>query len=119
VLDVTPVSNVRTGLVKSLGEHPLPELVAAGIPCTVSTDDPEMFDTDLTREYEAVTALGLDPRGFYDAAVEGALCDEPTRERLRQIGDEFDWRGPPFLRLGAGERLAEDPTGLPAALEEH
>jgi aminodeoxyfutalosine deaminase len=119
VLDVTPVSNVRTGIVKSLGEHPLPELVAAGIPCTVSTDDPEMFDTDLTREYEAVTALGLDPRGFYDAAVEGALCDEPTRERLRQIGDEFDWRGPPFLRLGAGERLAEDPTGLPAALEEH
>ena len=50
------------GVVRSLAEHPLPELVAAGIPCTVSTDDPEMFDTDLTREYEAALSLGVDPQ---------------------------------------------------------
>ena len=47
VLDVTPVSNVRTGAVASLEEHPLPELVGAGVRCSVSTDDPVMFDTDL------------------------------------------------------------------------
>jgi aminodeoxyfutalosine deaminase len=116
VLDVTPISNVRTGVVRALDEHPLPELVAAGIPCTVSTDDPEMFDTDLTREYEAVAALGLNPRGFYEAAVEGALCDEPLRANLRRIGRDYDWDS---LELGPGERLAEDAAGLPAALEEH
>ena len=116
VLDVTPVSNVRTGVVRSLEEHPLPQLVGAGIPCSVSTDDPEMFDTDLTREYEAVVSLGLDPRGFYEAGVEGALCDEPTRERLRRIGEDYDWDA---LRLGAGEGLDEDAARLPAALEEH
>jgi aminodeoxyfutalosine deaminase len=116
VLDVTPISNLRTGVVRSLEEHPLPELLAAGIPCTVSTDDPEMFDTDLTREYEAVISLGLDPRGFYAAAVEGALCDEATRARLRGIGGSYRWDA---LRLGSGERLAEDATGVPAALEEH
>jgi aminodeoxyfutalosine deaminase len=91
VLDVTPVSNVRTGVVASLEEHPLPQLVAAGIPCTVSTDDPEMFDTDLTREYDAVRFLGLDPRELYDSGVEGALCDEETRARLRPIGAAYDW----------------------------
>jgi aminodeoxyfutalosine deaminase len=91
VLDITPLSNLRTGVVKTLAEHPLPELVAAGIPCTVSTDDPEMFDTDLTREYEAVLTLGLDPKRLYDAGVEGALCDETTRERLRDIGAAYDW----------------------------
>ncbi len=91
VLDVTPISNLRTGVVKTLAEHPLPELVAAGIPCTVSTDDPEMFDTDLTREYDAVLSLGLDPKALYDAGVEGALCDEETRERLRAIGEAYDW----------------------------
>jgi aminodeoxyfutalosine deaminase len=115
-LDVTPVSNVRTGVVGSLAEHPLPELVAAGIPCTVSTDDPEMFDTDLTREYDAAVSLGLDPRALYDAAVQGALCDEPTRAELARIGAEYDWEG---LGLGAGERLAEEAAGLPTALEEH
>jgi aminodeoxyfutalosine deaminase len=116
VLDVTPVSNVRTGVVRSLDEHPLTELVAAGIPCTVSTDDPEMFDTDLTREYDAVAALGLHPRGFYEAAVMGALCDDELRAELQRVGEEYDWAG---LDLGPGEGLAEDAAGLPAALEEH
>jgi aminodeoxyfutalosine deaminase len=116
VLDVTPVSNVRTGVVRSLDEHPLPELVAAGVPCTVSTDDPEMFDTDLTREYDTVSALGLHPRGFYEAAVKGALCDEALRAELRRIGEEYDWSS---LDLGPSERLAENAAGLPAALEEH
>ena len=91
VLDVTPVSNVRTGAVPSLEEHPLPELVRAGVRCSVSTDDPVMFDTDLEREYATAARLGLDPRGFYEAAVEGALCDEATRERLRAIGAAYEW----------------------------
>jgi aminodeoxyfutalosine deaminase len=116
VLDVTPLSNVRTGVIESLDEHPLPELVAAGIPCTVSTDDPEMFDTDLTREYEAAASLGLHPKTFFEAGVRGALCDEPARDRLRRIGAEFDWTA---LGLGPGQGLAEDSARLPAALEEH
>ena len=91
VLDVCPLSNVRTRVVASLAEHPLPALVAAGVPCSISTDDPAMFETDLSRDYEAATSLGLDPRGFYDAGVKGALCDEETRERMRAIGAAFDW----------------------------
>jgi Fe-S cluster assembly protein SufB len=91
VLDVTPLSNLRTGVVASLGEHPLPDLIAAGIPCTVSTDDPEMFDTDLTREYEAALSLGIDPKTLYEAGVGGALCSDETRARLREIGEAYDW----------------------------
>jgi aminodeoxyfutalosine deaminase len=91
VLDVCPVSNVRVGVVPSLEEHPLAALVAAGVRCTISTDDPPMFDTDLTREYEAACSLGLRPKTFYEAGVVGALCDEETRGRLAAIGDEYDW----------------------------
>jgi aminodeoxyfutalosine deaminase len=89
VLDVCPLSNLRTGVVGSLEEHPLPQLVAAGVRCSVSTDDPEMFDTDLTREYEAACGLGIEPRVFYDAAVEGALCGPETRAHLRAIGEGY------------------------------
>jgi aminodeoxyfutalosine deaminase len=85
VLDLTPISNVRTGAVRSLEEHPIRELVAAGVRCSISTDDPVMFDTDLTREYAAAEGLGLDPRTLYETAVEGALCDEETKTRLREI----------------------------------
>ena len=76
VLDVCPLSNLRTGAVRSLAEHPLPRLVAAGVRCSISTDDPAMFGTDLTQDYEAAASFGLDPRSFFEAGVAGALCDE-------------------------------------------
>jgi aminodeoxyfutalosine deaminase len=91
VLDVCPISNVCTRAVSSLGEHPLPALVAAGAVCSISTDDPAMFGTDLSREYDAACSFGLEPRSFYEAALEGALCDEATRARLREIGEDYDW----------------------------
>jgi aminodeoxyfutalosine deaminase len=91
VLDVCPMSNVRVGVVPSLAEHPLPHLVAGGVLCSLSTDDPPMFDTDLTAEYAAACSLGLHPRAFYEAGVAGALCDERTRARLAAIGDAYDW----------------------------
>jgi hypothetical protein len=74
-----------------------------------------MFDTDLTREYAAVASLGINPRALYEAAVQGALCGETTRANLAQIGADYDWP----LPVGAGQGLAEDAAGLPAALEEH
>ncbi|MGH2935329.1 MAG: adenosine deaminase [Gaiellaceae bacterium] len=92
VLDVCPLSNLRTGAVASLAEHPLPRLVAAGVLCSISTDDPAMFDTDLTRDYEAAESLGLSPRAAYEAGVAGALCDPGTKARLQAVGQSYDWR---------------------------
>jgi aminodeoxyfutalosine deaminase len=107
VLDVTPISNVRTGAVRALDEHPLPELVAAGVRCSVSTDDPVMFDTDLTREYEAAEALGLDPRTLYESALAGALCDDDTKARLGTIGATW--------KLFRGQDESCPPNGSAAA----
>ncbi len=82
VLDVCPTSNLRTGVVSTLDSHPLPALRAAGIPCTINTDDPAMFGTDLGREYEIAASLGVSAEEAYAAGLAGALCDEPTRARL-------------------------------------
>jgi aminodeoxyfutalosine deaminase len=95
VLDVCPISNLRSGAVRTLAEHPLPQLVAAGVNCSISTDDPALFDTDLSRDYEAAGSLGIEPRVLYEAGVVGALCDTPTRDRLRAIGDGYSWDRPP------------------------
>jgi aminodeoxyfutalosine deaminase len=94
VLDVCPISNLRTRVVSSLAEHPLPQLVAAGARCSISTDDPAMFGTDLGLDYDAATSLGLDPREIYEAGLEGALCEAETKERLREIGDSYEWKVP-------------------------
>ena len=49
-LDLCPVSNVRTGTVSSLEAHPIRRLLNAGIPVTISSDDPIVFDTCVTAE---------------------------------------------------------------------
>jgi aminodeoxyfutalosine deaminase len=102
VLDVCPISNLRTGAVPSLAEHPLPLLAAAGVRCSVSTDDPAMFGTDLGRDYDAAVALGLHPRTMYGVGVAGALCDPVTKRRLEQIGASFHW-----------ETVSADPAAAP------
>jgi aminodeoxyfutalosine deaminase len=91
VLDVCPTSNVRTGVVRSLAEHPLPDLLAAGIKCTVNTDDPAMFGSDLASEHQTALSLGASARACYEAGLAGALCDETIRTELRQIGENFNW----------------------------
>jgi aminodeoxyfutalosine deaminase len=87
VLDVCPTSNLRTGAVAELAGHPLPALRAAGIPCTVNTDDPAMFGTDLGREYELAAQLGVSAADAYAAGLAGALCDDATRARLAALAE--------------------------------
>jgi aminodeoxyfutalosine deaminase len=53
-----------------------------------------MFGTDLSRDYEAAAELGLNQRDAYEAGLEGALCEEATKARLKGIGDSYDWQVP-------------------------
>ncbi|HEX4493328.1 MAG TPA: adenosine deaminase [Acidimicrobiia bacterium] len=91
VCDVCPVSNVRTRVVDTLAAHPLPALLAADVPCSISTDDPAMFDTDLGREYEAAAQLGCTAEAAFRAGIEGARCDDATRAELRAIAARTSW----------------------------
>lgn len=85
VLDVAPISNLRTGVVASLDEHPLPQLVAAGALCSINTDDPAMFNTDLGQDYAAADQLGVSASAAFAAGLAGALCDDATRLRLASL----------------------------------
>jgi len=55
--EVSITSNVCTGVVPSLGEHPVGRMYAAGVPIVLNTDDPSFFRTTLTREYEIASTL--------------------------------------------------------------
>jgi adenosine deaminase/aminodeoxyfutalosine deaminase len=75
-LEVCITSNVRTGAVKSLRDHPVRKLFDAGVPITLNTDDPGVFETDLTREF----AIAREVFGFSVAELAEI---EATAERFR------------------------------------
>lgn len=58
VCDVCPTSNLATGAVPRGATHPVRALLAAGVPVTLSTDDPGLFGTMLRREFRRVAGWG-------------------------------------------------------------
>jgi adenosine deaminase len=87
-LTVCPTSNVViANRYRALAEHPLLDLVRAGVPVTINTDDPAMMQWDLGREYAAVAqAYGLDVATMGQMAIAGidsTWLDESDRRSLR------------------------------------
>ncbi len=50
-IEMCPVSNVRTGVVKSIQDHPIREFFDEGLLVTVNSDDPSLFHTDMNNEF--------------------------------------------------------------------
>ena len=50
-IESCPVSNVRTGVVSSIEDHPIREYYDRGLLVTVNSDDPAFFDTNISFEY--------------------------------------------------------------------
>jgi len=50
-LEICVSSNLGLGLFVSPADHPLPQIIAAGIPVSLGTDDPAFFSTSPDREY--------------------------------------------------------------------
>jgi aminodeoxyfutalosine deaminase len=64
-LEICISSNVATGAVPRLAAHPIRRIYDAGVPIVLNSDDPAMFGTTLTHEYE----LARDQFGFSEAEL--------------------------------------------------
>lgn len=72
-LEVCVSSNLRTGVVQSIEDHPLRKLWDAGVPIVLNSDDPPMFQTTLLGEYRiAAESFGFD-RDMLRQAAENSL----------------------------------------------
>ena len=76
-LELCPGSNVRTGVVNSIKEHPIREYFERGLLISVNTDDPKMFGTSLIKEYKSL----VEECGF----TKKEIC------RLILLGIESSW----------------------------
>lgn len=86
-LEVCPTSNLCLKVYPTLAEHSLPKLVEAGLYITINSDDPPMFNTTLTREYQIISdAFGYnrqDIMQFVFNAVEACLLNSDQKDTLR------------------------------------
>lgn len=53
-LELCPTSNVRTGVICSIADHPIRSYFERGLIISVNTDDPKMFGTSLAEEYRLI-----------------------------------------------------------------
>jgi adenosine deaminase len=85
-LEICPTSNVQTSTVASYAGHPLPALLAAGVRCTLNTDDPSISAIDLPHEYRvAREEIGLGDAELTTLQENGwaaAFLDDEERRRL-------------------------------------
>ena len=85
-LEMCPLSNVRTGVVGSLAQHPVRRYVEAGLLVTVNTDDPKMFGNCLAEEYAGLEAvLGLSRQSVHEIllnGIRGSWLPEPRKEEM-------------------------------------
>ena len=83
-------SNLRTGCVPRMEDHPLKRYFDLGLMVTLNTDDPALFQTSLVREYQ----IAQDAFGFTDAQLKqlamnsfhaSFLPEEKQREFLKRF----------------------------------
>jgi adenosine deaminase len=68
-LTVCPLSNVKLRIVDTIADHPLPQMLAAGLNVSINSDDPAYFGGYIGDNYAAVaTSLGLDLATLADVA---------------------------------------------------
>ena len=85
-------SNVLTGCCPSAYQHTARKLFDAGVVVTLNTDDPDMFRTTLSREYQiAQDSLGLTDEELRQLALNSFRCsflpDAKKREFLAKFED--------------------------------
>jgi len=85
-VEVCLTSNLATGAIRRIEDHPLRRFLEAGVPVTLSSDDPAMFRTSITREMLLAAehfALGRDEiAGLAANSIRAAFMSEDNRAPL-------------------------------------
>ncbi len=89
-LEVCPLSNVCTGVVKSVEAHPVRMFFERGLFVTINTDDPKMFGNSLAEEYRVlVEKLGFSRKEIKKLILEGISASWMPFDQKRKMVEDF------------------------------
>jgi len=93
LIEACPTSNVRTRAVPSLEEHPALALLRAGVPVSINSDDPGLFDIRLSGELRlAQSHMGFGEADIQDAlrcAFQASFLDQERKDSVLQNTPEW------------------------------
>jgi adenosine deaminase len=85
-LEMCPISNIRTGVVKNIKEHPVKDFYKKGLNVFVNTDDPKMFNNSLEEEYlmlmEECGFKSVEIMKLIENAINSAWCENSKKQKL-------------------------------------
>ncbi len=85
-LEMCPISNVRTGVVESITEHPVRRYFERGILVTINSDDPKMFDNSLAEEYQLLEEqLGFSREDIRTLILQGIQASWMAEDKKGQM----------------------------------
>jgi adenosine deaminase len=85
-IEACPISNVRTGVVPRLDDHPIRLYMERGIPVTINSDDPTMFGTSLVNEFLGLrTDLGFSREDVLVLLRQSIECSWAPQERKKEL----------------------------------
>jgi adenosine deaminase len=93
-LEICVISNVRTGVCKSVETHPIKKYFQQGLMVTVNSDDPTMFNTSISQEYSAlVQKLGFTVSDLKRLTLNGidASFMSDGDKKLMKLQFEKEW----------------------------
>jgi len=95
-LELCPMSNVRTGIVSGVAQHPIRDYFKRGLLISVNTDDPKMFGTSLADEYRLLEQeCGFtrnEIRRLILLGVESSwLSEDRKRSMIQSFREDASW----------------------------
>ena len=98
-LEMCVTSNVKTGVVPSVKEHPIRAYLGQGLNVSVNSDDPTMFGSTLTEEYlllvDELACTSAEVKKLCLNAVHSAFLDDEKKMRLQERVEE-PWKSIPI-----------------------
>ena len=89
-IEICPISNLKTGVIKAIGDHPVRQYFDKGIPISINTDDPKMFGNSLAEEYRLLeTQFSFTREEIQQIILQGIDSSWQSEERKLQLVHNF------------------------------
>lgn len=97
-IELCPLSNVSTGVIATIHDHPVRRFFDLGMLLSINTDDPQMFGNSLADEYRMLAMhhgfSHAEIRALILQAIESSWLPLARKEQLaRQFVADPDWQG--------------------------